>query len=92
MARQFDADFQALVASKFAVIIAIRLLCFGEAGETPGLFFHSVIIGETRPVSKPNHQAGTEWIDGRGALGFHPQRMTDRTRGARQGTVLVSRE
>jgi len=58
MARQFDADFQALVASEFPVIIAIRLLCFGEAGETPGLFLHSDIISETSPIFEAKSSGG----------------------------------
>ena len=39
--RKLDADFQALVAGQFLVIIAVRLFCFGEAGKAPGLFFHA---------------------------------------------------
>jgi len=90
MARQFDADFQALAASEFLVELAIGLLCFGESGKTPDLFFHTEIIVETGRFPRTIHDPRTEWIDGRRGLRFDPERMTDRTREARQGTEIVS--
>jgi hypothetical protein len=57
MARKLDANFQALFAGQFLVIIAVRLLCLGEAGKAGGLFLHPKSIGESRYLPKTNHGA-----------------------------------